>query len=745
MKLCVVLMLGLCALAAFSVPAREAPAAQGRIWYVKAGGGDAANGLSWASALGSLQAALGKAEAGDAIWVAKGVYHPDEADRTASFVLKPDVALYGGFAGHETALEQRDYRGNETVLSGDIGKGDRTRNTITIVKGADRAVLDGFTIRDAYAVDTARMHLVPADILKDDMAVGGGMRNFMTAPVVRNCIFTKNFSPKGGAVYNVQEPTKAQARFVNVTFIDNAAQVRGGAVSNDLGAMPVFINCTFLRNQSGDKGGAVYNDFAASPLLLNCLVKSNSALSAGGMGNDGGSSPLLVNVTIVGNTAGSGLGHGLYQGTGANNNPILINASVDDVYNWHEDVVAVLNSVAPRDKTIPLARFLDVSSLKGALATGDLKGLPATEIGWQEGLDGAVLFDVPLIRKLVGLYAASKGAVTYVDEYKRPAVTRKAADSPVLRVAPQSSAKVRDGSSWATAMTDLQAAIEIASQNKAAIWLKAGTYAPSSAGNGIAAFVLYDGVQLYGGFSGDETRLEQRDAAKHPTILSARVKGGAQRYAHVLYGADDVVLDGLTIRDGQATGFTYNGKGGGLLAYRAGKTFLPHDDPIGFVMTIRNCRFTDNAALEGGAIYAFGKARLTISDTVFANNSAAHGGAIMDREGNQTSCDGCSFEGNRAEDDGGAVYVDYGSHAAYSGARFTANAAGRNGGAVYVLSRASQLEATQVVIDKATFSANTAAQGRDVFNLDQSKVTITATTLPEGSVHGEWSSGASAQ
>ncbi|NJL09112.1 MAG: hypothetical protein HC900_13390 [Methylacidiphilales bacterium] len=33
---------------------------------------------------------------------------------------------------------------------------------------------------------------------------------------------------------------------------------------------------------------------------------------------------------------------------------------------------------------------------------------------------------------------------------------------------------------------------------------------------------------------------------------------------------------------------------------------------------------------------------------------------------------------------------------------------------MYILSRASQLEATEVVIDKAAFSANTAAQGRDV-------------------------------
>jgi len=63
----------------------------------------------------------------------------------------------------------------------------------------------------------------------------------------------------------------------------------------------------------------------------------------------------------------------------------------------------------------------------------------------------------------------------------------------------------------------------------------------------------------------------------------------------------------LTIRDGRAVGPTYNGKGGGLLAYHAGKKFLPREDAIGFKMTLQNCRFEQNEALEGGAIYAYGR------------------------------------------------------------------------------------------------------------------------------------------
>ena len=61
----------------------------------------------------------------------------------------------------------------------------------------------------------------------------------------------------------------------------------------------------------------------------------------------------------------------------------------------------------------------------------------------------------------------------------------------------------------------------------------------------IAAFILYDKVALYGGFAGHEKTLEERDLSKNVTTLSAKVKKSGYRFPHVLYGADQVTLDGL--------------------------------------------------------------------------------------------------------------------------------------------------------------------------------------------------------
>src|SRR5690606_14186610 len=95
------------------------------------------------------------------IWVAEGIYKPtnDQSDRDATFQLANGVEIYGGFAGTESALNQRNWQTNATILSGDIDNNDtgvgevitnrdqiEGGNSYTIVNGSGvdaTAVLDG--------------------------------------------------------------------------------------------------------------------------------------------------------------------------------------------------------------------------------------------------------------------------------------------------------------------------------------------------------------------------------------------------------------------------------------------------------------------------------------------------------------------------------------------------------------------------------------------------------------------------
>ena len=291
---------------ALVVPGVPAPAV-GRTIYVDDDATGANDGSSWADAYKCLQDALADAQSGDEIWVAQGIYKPDEdtanpggtGDQTATFQLKNGVAIYGGFAGGETSRDQRDTVTNVTILSGDLNSNDRpnftnnSENSYHVVTGSRTnatAVLDGFTITAGNANGS----------FPDPNSRGGGMYCNASSPTLSNCIFRGNAADSDGGGLYIRD---SSAILTNCTFAENSADHGGGAIHSNSSGL-VVNNCVFSGNWSG-QGGGIYNHGHPSPIYTKCLFIGNSANFGGAMQNRI-SSPTLTNCTFTGNSAGEG-------------------------------------------------------------------------------------------------------------------------------------------------------------------------------------------------------------------------------------------------------------------------------------------------------------------------------------------------------------------------------------------------------------------------------------------------------
>ena len=270
------------------------------------GSGDCSD---WANAC-ILQTALASAASSDQIWVKMGVYIPGTS-RADTFALVNGVEVYGGFAGSETQLDQRDWVANPTVLSGDIA-GDNCYHVVTASGGVtDSARLDGFTITAGQASSGS---------FPNNM--GGGMYNDNGSPTLANLVFSGNTAGNsGGGMYN---RTGSSPTLTDVTFSGNTADFGGGMFSRD-GSSPTLTNVTFTSN-TADSGGGIYNS-NSSPALTGVTFNGNTASSGhgGGMINESSSSPTLTDVTFSSNTASSGYGGGMFNNI--NSSPALIDVS----------------------------------------------------------------------------------------------------------------------------------------------------------------------------------------------------------------------------------------------------------------------------------------------------------------------------------------------------------------------------------------------------------------------------------
>ena len=314
------------------------------------------DGLTWPKAFTTLDAALAVASStsGDTILVAHGRYTPSTAaaalrdpsdKRTATFTLKPNVKVIGGFRGLDagqnggsTAPALPDGSPRLTILSGNIlDDGLATDNCYNVVAapataGEELQVLQRVTVSDGYADGPDQgaaefdYQLNGAGVYCSQLPGPGGGKLELT-----ECLFVDNYAENnGGAVFFYGESsTDNYFAAAKCLVADNEAGQRGGGFHlRAMGAMPAdkfvgisnqngsyVMNCSFFGNRAGFDavvlgragGGAVWVDGLTSAFtfqMSNNLAAENVVKGHGAAyafaGTQGRVS--VANDTIFGNT-----------------------------------------------------------------------------------------------------------------------------------------------------------------------------------------------------------------------------------------------------------------------------------------------------------------------------------------------------------------------------------------------------------------------------------------------------------
>lgn len=245
--------------------------------YVKKGGAGTKDGSSWANAVGELSDALKLSDESGVvmqIWVAAGTYTPGYLAGNAinavnkAFVLQKDVKIYGGFAGTETSLSQRNWKNNVTILSG--------ANSIShvVISSADAgtATLDGFTITGANGTGWSPI-TVNGNTVNDQF--GGGIYLVSSSPILSNLIVTNNYSASDGAGIYCDASSSTMTNIL--VYKNNSGQTCGGVYSIN-NANPKVINGTIVYNYANyGYGSGLTASGTGSLTIQNTVVWGNTA------------------------------------------------------------------------------------------------------------------------------------------------------------------------------------------------------------------------------------------------------------------------------------------------------------------------------------------------------------------------------------------------------------------------------------------------------------------------------------
>jgi hypothetical protein len=194
------------------------------------------------------------------------------------------------------------------------------------------------------------------------------------------------------------------------------------------------------------------------------------------------------------------------------------------------------------------------------------------------------------------------------------------------------------GDSWTNAATSIQAALGIIGAN-GQIWVKSGTYKPTSGSDRLISYVVNQNVEIYGGFNGTESSLNDRDLINNaPSIITGDLSDNDNNLVQdsnptyndnstTLFriNGSNVTIDGFTLKSTYASGGGVHGNGGAFYI----------DNTIPENITISNCIIERHVARSAGAGIFYQpitsnatEVSLEISNTIIRNNASRYGTGI---------------------------------------------------------------------------------------------------------------------
>jgi len=184
----------------------------------------------------TIQEAIDVADALDTVLVADGVY-TGRGNRDIDFGGKSIILL--------------SENGPLSTVINCMGNSREEHSGLIIMDRANDAVVDGFTIKNAY------------------INSGGAVYIRNSSPVIKNCVFAYNHATtSGGAVWcKGSSPV-----FENCTFVGNSS-MSGGAMFVSATSLPTLDKCIVAFSEEG--GGIHSNESSSQPVLTCCDVYDN--------------------------------------------------------------------------------------------------------------------------------------------------------------------------------------------------------------------------------------------------------------------------------------------------------------------------------------------------------------------------------------------------------------------------------------------------------------------------------------